>query len=88
MEICEISGLPMPIVPLLHQSNGNIKWKLRVWRAQKCNALVGGETIVSSAEPQITPFDGGQYRNPNGNIRKFGPTNPYDTVFAPKQWLY
>ena len=24
----------------------------------------------------------------NGNMRKFGPTNPNGTAFAPKQWLY
>ena len=33
MEILEISGLPIPMVPRLHQSNDYIKRKLRVWRA-------------------------------------------------------
>ena len=34
MEICGISGLPIPMVPRLHQSNGCIKRKLRAWRVQ------------------------------------------------------
>ena len=31
---------------------------------------------------------GGQYRDENGNIRNFGPTNPHGTAFALKQWVY
>ena len=88
MEICEISGLLIPMVPHLHQSNGYIKRKLRVWRAQNCIALVCAETVLTSAGPQITPFHGGQYKDGNGNMRIFGPTNPDGTVFGPKQWLY
>ena len=88
MDVCEKSGLPIPMVPLLHQSSGYNKGKLRVWRTQKCNALVGAETVLTSAEPQTTPFHGGQYRAKNGNMRNFGPTNPHGTAFAPKQWLY
>ena len=59
MEICETSGLPIPMVPRLHQSNGYMKRKLRVWRAHKCIALVGAETVLTSAGPQTTPFHGG-----------------------------
>ena len=88
MEICKSSGLLIPMVPRLHQSNGYIKRNLRVWRAQKCSALVGAETVLSSAGPQTTPVYGGQYRAKNGNIRNFGPNNPHGTAFAPKQWLY
>ena len=84
MEICETSGLPNPMVPRLHQSNGYIKRKLRVWRAQKCIGLVGAETVLTSAGPHTTPFHGGRYRAENGNIRNFEPTNPHDTAFAPK----
>ena len=58
MEICEISGLLIPMVPHLHQSNGYIKRKLHVWRAQKFNALVSAQTILTSAGPQTTPFHG------------------------------
>ena len=82
MKICETSDLPIPMVPRLHQSNGYIKSKLRVWRAQKCNALVGAETVLTSAGPQTTPFHGGQYASKNGNMRNFGPTYPHGTAFA------
>ena len=88
MEICEISGLPIHMVPRLHQNNGYFKRKLWEWRAQKCIALVGAETVLTSAGPQSTPFHGGQYRNRNGNKRKFGPVNPHGAAIAPKQWLY
>ena len=62
MEICETSGLPIPIVPRLHLINGYMKRKLCVWRAQTCNALVGAKTVLTSVERQTTPFHGGQYR--------------------------
>ena len=88
MEIYETSGLPIPKIPHLHQSNGYIKSNLQVWRAQKCIGLFGAETVLTSAGPLTTPFHWGQYRARNGNMRKFGPTNPHDTAFAPKQWLY
>ena len=48
-EICEISGLPIPMVPRLHQCNGYIKRKLRAWRVQKCIALVGEDIALTSA---------------------------------------
>ena len=88
MEICEILGLPIPMVPRLHQSNGYIKRKLRAWRVQKCIALVGADTVLITAWPQSTPFHGGWYMAPNRNMRNFGPTNPHGTVFVPKQCLY
>ena len=56
MEICENSGLPIPMVPRLHQSNGYIKRKLHVWRAQKCNTLVCVENVLTHAGPQRTMF--------------------------------
>ena len=87
MEICETSALQIPMVPLLHQSNGYIKRKLRAWRVQNCIALVGADTVLTSAWPQTIPFHGG-YRIQNGNIRKFGPTYPHGTALSPKQWLY
>ena len=88
MELCETSSLPIPMVQRLHQSNGYIKRKLRVWRAQKCIALVGAEVVHTSAGPQTTLFHGRHYKDGNGNVRNFGPTNPHGTAFAPKQWLY
>ena len=88
MEICETSGRPIPMVPCLHQSNGYINRKLGEWRAQKCNAIVGADTVLTSAGPQATPFHGGQHRAKNGNMQNFGPINPHGTAFAPKQWLH
>ena len=35
MEICGSSGLPIPMLPRLHQSNRYIKRKPRAWRVQK-----------------------------------------------------
>ena len=58
MEICGTSGLPILMVPRLHQSNGYIKMKLRAWRVQKCITLVGGDTVLISTGPQSTPFHG------------------------------
>ena len=88
MEICEISGLPIPLVPRLLQSNGYIKRKLQVRRVQKCIALVGAETVLTSAKRKTTALFWGQYRADNGNMRNFGPTYSHGTTFAPKQWLY
>ena len=88
MEICGNSGLHIPMVPRLHKSNGYMKRKLRAWRVQKCIALVGANTVLTSSGPETTPFYGRKYRAQNGNMRNLGPTNPHGTVFAPKQWLY
>ena len=68
MEICETSGLPIPMVLRLHQSNGYIKRKLGEWRAQKCIAIVGADTVLTRAGPQTTPFLGAQHRAKNGNM--------------------
>ena len=59
IKICDISGLPIHIVPRLHQSNSYMKRKLRAWRVQKCITLVGADTVVTSAGPQNAPFHGG-----------------------------
>ena len=56
MEICGNSGIPILMVQRLHQSNGNIKRKIRAWRVQKCITLVGADTVLTSAELQSTPF--------------------------------
>ena len=60
IEIFESSGLPIPMVPRLYQSNGYINRKLQVWKAQNCIALVGAKTVLTSARPKTTPFHGGQ----------------------------
>ena len=56
LEIREILGLLILMVQHLHQSNGYIKKKLRAWRVQKCIALVGADTVLTSAGPQNTAF--------------------------------
>ena len=84
MEICEISDLPILMVPCLHENNGYIKRKLRAWRVKKCSTLDGADTILTSAGPQITPFHGWKYLAQNGNMRKFGLTNTHAAAFAPK----
>ena len=76
------------MVPRLHQRNRYIKRKVRAWTVQKCIARVGADTVLTSAGPVTTPFNGGQYRVPNGNMRNFRPTNYHGTAFPPKQWLY
>ena len=49
IEIGETSALPIPMVPRLHQSNGSMKRKLRACRVQKCIALVGADTVLTTA---------------------------------------
>ena len=78
------SGLHIPMVLRLHQSNAHSKRKLRVWRAQKTNTLVGAETVLPSAGLQTTPFHGDQNRAKNGNMRNFGVANPHVSAFALK----
>ena len=56
MEICGTSGLPILVIPRLHQIDGIIKRKLNAWRVQKCITIVGADTILISAGPQSTPF--------------------------------
>ena len=70
MEICKTSGRPVFMVPRLHQSNGYMKRKLRVWRDRKCIPLVGAITPVNGAGCQNTESRGRQYRAPNGKLRK------------------
>ena len=48
-EICGNPGLPLPMVPRLHQINVYIKRKLRVWRVIKCTPLVGAKTSLTCA---------------------------------------
>ena len=59
MEICRTSGLPIVVVPRLHQSNGYVKRELQAWRVQQCITLVGADTVLTSAGLQSTPFQGG-----------------------------
>ena len=87
-EICGNLGLPFAMVLCLHQSNVYIKRKLRVWRVQKCIALVGAKPSLTCAELQTTLSNVSQYRAKNRNLQKSGSTFCHGTVFAPKQCLY
>ena len=88
MDIFGISGLPITMVSCLHQCNVYAKRKLRVWRAQKCNLLVGTSTAPTGTVLQTTLCHTALYRANNGNFRKFGATCRHGTVFAPLQCLY
>ena len=68
-EICEISSLPIHMVPRLHLYNVYIKRKLRAWRVQKCIAQVGADTVLTNAGPQTITCHGGQYMVQRGNMR-------------------
>ena len=88
MEKCETSCTPIPMVPRLDQSYGYIKGKLRVWRAQNCNALVGAENTLISVGPKNSFLHGMQHRSDDGKMRNLMHPNPNGTALAPKQWLY
>ena len=55
IEIFETSGLPIAMVPCLHQCNVYIVRRLRMWRAQKCNLLVSAKTAPTGTGHQTTP---------------------------------
>ena len=88
IESFKISGLPIAMVPCLHQCNVYIVRKLRVWRAQKCNFLGSAKTAPTGMGQQTTPCHVAPYRARNVNFRNFGATFYHGTVFAPMQNLY
>ena len=75
-------------VPCLHQGNIYTKWKLRIWRNQKCIPLVGAITYLTCVGRQITPSRWRQYRAQNGKLGKLGRTYVRGTVFGPRKYLY
>ena len=76
-EICETSGLPIPMVPRLHQCNGYIKRKLWECRVQKCIALVSAGTVLTRPGPKTTLCHRAQYRVQRRNLRNFRPQTPW-----------
>ena len=62
--------------------------KLRVWRAQKCIALVDAENPLTSAGPIKSPLHGGQYGIENGKMQNFVHPNYHGTLFALEQLLH
>ena len=79
---------PISMVPCLHQRNIYTKRKLRVWRDQKCNPLIGPITPLTCAGRQSNPARERQYRAQNGKLGKLGRTDLHGTVFAPRKYLY
>ena len=50
------SGLPLAMVPWLHQRNIHMKRKLQEWSAQKCNPCFSAKSAPRSTELQDTRF--------------------------------
>ena len=78
------SGVPIVMVPSLHQDNIYIKRKLRVWRAQKCILFRGAKTVPISTGLQTTQFRTTPYKTDNGFLGRFGCTYRHGTMFAPR----
>ena len=55
IESFKISGLPIDMVPCLHQCNVDIERKLWVWIGHKYNFLVGAKTGPTVTGQQTTP---------------------------------
>ena len=55
---CVNWGEPIAMVLGLHQGNIYMKRKIRVWRDQKCVALVGGKSPLTCAGRQTTRLKG------------------------------
>ena len=68
-----IWGIPIAMVPCLHQSNNYIKKKLRVCRVQKCHLLVVANSVPTGKGLQTTPFHAVPYRADDGNLQNLGP---------------
>ena len=88
MQVCGKSGLPFAEVPYLHQSNLNMKRKLREWRTQKFNPCFGAESPPRSTGQQTTRFLAAPYGTVSANLRKVGTSFHQGTVFAPIQSTY
>ena len=88
MQISETSGLPIAMVPCLHQSNIYIKRNLYGYSANKYYPWVGAKTVQTFTGLQITRIHISPYRAENANFRNFGASYCHGTVFARKQYLY
>ena len=65
IKIFSIIVLLFALLPCLHQCKVYAKGKLRVWRVQKCNFLVGAKTAPTITCPQTTPCLAIPYRASN-----------------------
>ena len=79
---------PICMVPCLYQGNIYTKRKLRVWRYQKCNPLVGAITPLTCVGRQNTPSRRRQYTVQNGKLGKLERKYGDGTVFVLRKYLY
>ena len=87
-QTCVNWGGRIAMVPCLHQGKICIKWKITVWREQKCIRLVGINIPLTCVGCQTTPSQRSRYKPENGNLHKFGLNYRHGTVFKPRQYLY
>ena len=66
MEFWGNEVLPIALVPCLHYGNIDIRRKLRVWGAQKCNLYLGAKTVPTRTGVQITQVRTAPYSAVNG----------------------
>ena len=88
MQISKTSGLPIAMVPYLHQDNIYIKRKLQGCRAQKFYAWVCAKRVQTPTGLQITRIHVSPYRADNANFRNFGASYRHGTGLTPKQYSY
>ena len=88
VQTCGNSGLPIAMVPCLHQWNVYIKTKLRVCRAQKGNPCFGTKIPLRSTDLQGTLFHAAPLMADITNLREFGASYRRGTVSAPMECLY
>ena len=72
IEISVNLGLPISMVPCLHQSNLHIKRKLWGRKAWKCTPCVGASNVQTCTSLQSTRFYAGRYWADKINWQKFG----------------
>ena len=82
------SGLPIAMLPCLHQCNVYIKRKLKECSPQKCKPCFGSKSPLRSTDLQRTLFHAAPFRADSTNLRGFGASYRHGTVFQPMECLY
>ena len=59
-----------------------------MWKAKKCNRLVGAINVLAVTAQPTTQFQAASYTADNGDLGNFGAIYPRGTVFALRQCLY
>ena len=88
VQLCGNSGLPIAMVPCLHQWNVYIKRKLKECSPQICKPYFGSKSPLHKTDLQRTLFHAAPYRADSTNLREFGASYRHGTVFAPRECLY